>query len=84
LPWATTEDALRHLFAPYGLVERIHIVTNHGSHRSMGFGFVEMPDTTEAQAAIAGLNGTALEGRALTVSEARARERNERPRRERW
>jgi RNA recognition motif-containing protein len=73
LPWSTTEEELSQCFEPYGIVAGVHIVTNHGSHRSMGFGFVEMPDTTEAHAAIDGLNGTVLEGRALTISEAHPR-----------
>jgi cold-inducible RNA-binding protein len=65
-------------------------MTDRETGRSRGFGFVEMPDATQAQAAIAGLNGTALGGRTLTVNEARPREEQRpreergRPRRPRW
>src|SRR6516162_9477057 len=72
--WETTEDELEQLFASYGTVGRVQIATDRATGRPRGFGFVEMPDTTEAQAAIAGLNGTSLGGRPLTVNEARQRE----------
>jgi len=74
LPWTTTEDELRHLFYGYGTVESVRIMTDRETGRSRGFGFVEMPDASQAQAAIAGLHGTALGGRPLTVNEARPRE----------
>jgi RNA recognition motif-containing protein len=70
LPWSTTEEALRQLFAPYGFVEGVRIARNRGDRHSRGFGFVAMPDPAEAQAAINGLHGTALQGRTLQVSEA--------------
>jgi RNA recognition motif-containing protein len=72
--WEITEDALEALFAPYGLVARVQILRDRATGRSRGFGFIEMPDDTEAQTAIAGLHGTAQWGRTLTVSEARPRE----------
>ena len=84
LAFTTTEEELSQLFEPYGIVERAQIVTDRETGRSRGFGFVEMPDTDEAQAAIAGLNGTSLEGRPLTVNEARQREERGGPRRPRW
>jgi len=84
LNWETTEDELEQLFAPYGTVERVQIVTDRATGRPRGFGFVEMPDSTQAQAAIEGLNGTSLGGRALTVNEARQREDRGGPRRPRW
>ena len=74
LAWTTTEDELAQLFEPYGVVEQARIATDRETGRSRGFGFVEMPDATQAQAAIDGLNGTSLEGRPLTVNEARPRE----------
>jgi RNA recognition motif-containing protein len=74
LAYTTTEEELSQLFEPYGSVESVRIITDRETGRSRGFGFVEMPDATEARAAIAGLNGTALGGRALTVDEARPRE----------
>jgi RNA recognition motif-containing protein len=83
LAFTTTEDELERLFEPYGIVNRTQIITDRDTGRSRGFGFVEMPDTTEAHAAIAGLNGTSLAGRPLTINEARAREGDERPRRPR-
>ena len=83
LAWATTEEELSHLFEPYGSVDGVHIVTNQGGNRSRGFGFVEMPDATEAQAAIDGLNETSLGGRTLIVSAAHQREDRDGPRRPR-
>jgi len=74
LALTTTEAELCHMFTLYGNVERVQIVQAQETGRSRGFGFVEMPDATQAQAAIAGLNGRSLEGRFLTVSEARPQE----------
>jgi cold-inducible RNA-binding protein len=84
LAFTTTEEELSQLFEPYGIVERAQIVTDRETGRSRGFGFIEMPDATEAQAAIDGLNGTSLGGRPLTVNEARQREERGGPRRPRW
>ena len=83
IAFTTTEEELERLFEPYGIVNRVQIVTDRDTGRSRGFGFVEMPDATEAQAAIDGLNGTSLEDRTLTVNEARPREGENRPRRPR-
>jgi len=82
LAWTTTEDELTQLFESYGIVERAQIMTDRETGRSRGFGFVEMPDTAEANAAIAGLHGTSHGGRQLTVNEARQREDQGGPRRE--
>jgi RNA recognition motif-containing protein len=82
IAFTTTEDELERLFAPYGSVDRVQIITDRDTGRSRGFAFVEMPDATQAQAAIAGLNGTSLGGRPLTVNEAREREDRGGPRRE--
>ena len=90
LAFTTTEEELAQLFHPYGEIASIRIMTDRDTGRSRGFGFVEMPDATEAQAAIAGLNGTSQGGRTLTVSEARPREERrprddgDRHRRPRW
>ena len=81
LAWATTEDELHQLFEPYGIVESVRIITDRDTGRARGFGFVEMPDIAEAQAAIDGLNGTLLGGRQLMVNEAREREERREPRR---
>ena len=74
LAYTTTEDELSHLFDAYGTVESVRIITDRATGRSRGFAFVEMPNGMEARAAMAGLNGTALGGRTLTVNEARPRE----------
>ena len=70
LPFQTTEDDLDGLFGQVGSVESVRIITDRDTGRSRGFGFVEMGDE-EADKAIEQLNGTELEGRALTVNEAR-------------
>ena len=57
--------------ASYGTVESVHLITDGASGRSKGFGFVEYRDDQEAKAAIAGLNGTEVRGRAVVVNEAR-------------
>lgn len=71
LTFSTTEADLREMFAPYGTVERVSLVTDRDTGRSRGFGFVEMASDTEAAAAIAALNGKDSGGRPLTVNEAR-------------
>jgi RNA recognition motif-containing protein len=71
LAFTTTEEALAQLFAPYGSVARAQIIMERDTGRSRGFAFVEMPDATEAQAALEGLQGVTLGGRMLTVNEAR-------------
>ncbi len=67
----TTEADLRQWFEQYGAVDSASVVTDRDTGRSRGFGFVEMPNNTEADAAIAALNGKQTGGRALTVNEAR-------------
>ena len=83
IDWTTTEDELRQQFDPYGTVESVRILTDRETGHPRGFGFVEMPDATQAQAAIEALNGTSLGGRTLTVNEARQQEGAQRPRRPR-
>ena len=73
LPHELTEEELRQAFETFGEVTSAKIITDRFSGASRGFGFVEMPTKAEAQAAITGLNGTELKGRALTVNEARPR-----------
>ena len=80
LALTTTEAELRQLFTAYGRVERAQIITDRETGRSRGFGFVEMPNAAEAQAAMAGLDGRSLGGRLLTVTEARPREERDGPR----
>jgi cold-inducible RNA-binding protein len=67
----TTEADLRQWFEPHGAVDSASVVTDRDSGRSRGFGFVEMANNGEAEAAIAALNGKEIGGRALTVNEAR-------------
>jgi RNA recognition motif-containing protein len=67
----TTDADLRRWFEPHGTVESATVVTDRDTGRSRGFGFVEMPNDSEASAAIAALNGSDGGGRALTVNEAR-------------
>ncbi len=81
LAFTTTEAEVRQMFTHYGRVERVQILQDRETGRSRGFGFVEMPDSTEANAAIAGLDGRSLDGRFLTVNEARQREERGGPRR---
>ncbi len=70
-PFSTTEADLRQWFEPYGQVDSASIVTDRDTRRSRGFGFVEMPNDSEAEAAIQALSGKDVGGRALTVNEAR-------------
>ena len=74
LPYSTNADGLRDLFAQTGGVGDVHIVEDKYSGQSRGFGFVEMADASEANAAIAKFNGFQMDGRALTVNEAKPRE----------
>jgi cold-inducible RNA-binding protein len=71
LSYSTNEDELRELFGAYGTVDSVAVITDRDTGRSKGFGFVEFGNDTEAQAAISGLNGKDVGGRALTVSQAR-------------
>ena len=68
-----TEEELREAFTEFGEVTSARIITERDSGVSRGFGFVEMAGKSEAQAAIAGLNGKEFKGRTLTVNEARPR-----------
>jgi RNA recognition motif-containing protein len=87
LNYASTEDSLRDLFKSYGEVASASIIKFRDTGRSLGFGFVEMPNQTEARAAIGAANGADLDGNQLTVNEARPKaERSDRDssRRNRW
>jgi RNA recognition motif-containing protein len=78
LSFDATEEDVRQAFEAFGKVESAKIVQDKYSGRSRGFGFVEMPSEDEAKAAIGGLNGKEVKGRALSVNEARPR--SEKPR----
>jgi cold-inducible RNA-binding protein len=71
LNFGATEAAVRSLFEQYGSVERVNIITDRDTGQPRGFGFVEMSANSEADRAIAELNGRELDGRALNVNEAR-------------
>ena len=74
LTYAVTDGALSDLFAAHGNVQSAQVIMDRDTGRSKGFGFVEMSNDHEAQAAIAALNGQQSDGRALTVNEAKPRE----------
>ena len=79
LAYSVTEDDLREAFSAFGEVSRANVIMDRDTGRSKGFGFVEMPDNAQAEAAINGLNEKPLSGRPIRVNEAKPRE--DRPRR---
>jgi RNA recognition motif-containing protein len=93
LSYTTEEDALRTLFEQHGEVASVKVIKDRETGRARGFAFVEMPNDEEARAAIAAIDGTELDGRAIKADQ--ARERTDRgggggrgggrpPRRDRW
>ncbi|MEJ2309729.1 MAG: RNA-binding protein [Gammaproteobacteria bacterium] len=79
LPYSVSNDDLESMFSAHGEVSSARVIMDRDTGRSKGFGFVEMPNNDEAEAAIEALNNTDAGGRSLRVNEARPRE--ERPRR---
>src|SRR5579871_6090289 len=75
LPFTATEETVRTLFAPHGSVDKVSLINDRDTGRPRGFGFVEMPNA-DASRALQALNGTGYEGRSLTVSEARERDKS--------
>jgi len=73
LPWSTTSSDLEAMFAPHGAVRSAEVISDRETGRSRGFGFVEMETDEGLQAAINALNGHEVNGRPLTVNEARER-----------
>jgi len=71
LSYEVTEEEVRQLFAEFGDVDSVNLITDRETGRLRGFGFVEMSDDAAAKAAIEGLNGREIGGRTLTVNEAR-------------
>jgi RNA recognition motif-containing protein len=83
LAFAATDDEVRQLFAEFGEVSSVNLISDRESGRPKGFGFVEMAQQDQAEAAIKALNGKEFRGRAMNVNEARPK--TERPRRQqRW
>jgi RNA recognition motif-containing protein len=73
LSFRTTQEDLMDTFSPYGAIESVNIINDRETGQPRGFAFVEMQNSSEAEAAIAALNGTELMGRAINVNEARPR-----------
>lgn len=83
MSYNTGEQDLRRAFEEFGAVDSVKVIMDRDTGRPRGFAFVEMPDDDQARQAIEGLNGTDMQGRNLTVNEARPRD--ERPAaRQRW
>lgn len=76
LPYSISEDELRDLFAAHGEVTSANIIMDRDSGRSKGFGFIEMPDNAQGEAAINAINQTDVQGRSVRVNEARPRNDN--------
>jgi len=74
LSYSVDSRELESMFAVYGSVASANVITDRDTHRSKGFGFVEMNNDQEAKAAISALHGKDIDGRGLTVNEARPRE----------
>ncbi len=74
LSYSTSSEELREVFEKFGEVTSANVISDRDSGRSKGFGFVEMSDDAQAKQAIENLNGTDLDGRTITVNEARPRE----------
>ncbi len=73
LAYSVTEEDLKKAFEAFGQVDSVSVIKDQYSNQSKGFGFVEMGDSSQAKAAIEGLNGKDLNGRSLNVNEARPR-----------
>jgi len=73
-----TQDALQQLFETFGQVATVEIISDKFSGESKGFAFIEMPTKSEAEAAMQGLNGRDMDGKSLTVNEARPRNNDRR------
>jgi len=79
LSFETTENDLQDLFEQHGTVNEVHLMMDRMTGKSRGFAFVTMNDNTQANSAVAAINGKELNGRALNVNEARPREERPRP-----
>lgn len=77
LPYSVTGERLQELFSAHGTVESANVIADKFTGQSRGFGFVEMSSGSEAKSAISALNGTQLDGRTLTVNEAKPQARRD-------
>jgi RNA recognition motif-containing protein len=84
LAYGVTEEDLKKAFSEFGEVSSVKIITDKFSGQSKGFGFVEMPNNSEADQAIKALNGKVLSGRAIKVNQAEARAKRPQQRRPRY
>ena len=80
MSFETTESSIRSIFEPFGEITRVNLITDRDTGRARGFGFVEMSNDEEAAKAIAALNGTQMDGRALNVNEAKPKAAGNSPR----
>jgi RNA recognition motif-containing protein len=78
LPFRITEEELKEAFEEFGRVNKAAIIKDKASGQSKGFGFVDMPDKSEAERAIKSLDGSSMKGRTIKVNEAKPRD-NDRP-----
>ncbi len=84
LAYSVTQDELRDVFGAYGEIANVNLITDRFTGQSKGFGFVEMPNNAEADAAIKALNDTPLKGRNLKVNQAKPRSERPSGRGSRW
>ena len=84
LAYSVTQDELREAFGAYGEISSVNLITDKFTGSSKGFGFVEMPNNSEADAAIKALNETPLKGRNLKVNQAKPRGERPTSRGPRW
>ncbi len=75
LPDSATEQTLQDTFSQWGTVDSVNVITDRDTGQSRGFGFVEMSSDSEAQKAIQELNGSSLDGREITVNEAKPQQK---------
>ena len=76
LPWSVKDEDLQTKFSEFGEVSSARVITDKFTGRSRGFGFVDMPSDEEAQKAITAMNGFSMDGREITVNEARPKTEN--------
>jgi RNA recognition motif-containing protein len=84
LPYNVSEDELREIFAEYGSIASLNLITDRFSGQSKGFGFIDMPDNSEADKAIKALNKSTLKGREIVVNQAEQRRKKSKFRKRRY